>query len=200
MATPETPLIERPFPLKDLPAELREWVYFHTMAPFPPINTAAIANTQNMDVPTMAPIPAIAQVDRAIRAEALAVFYRNRELRISLHCGRNILRATAWLNSVGRSRVLPNRITIEGMGRYLDAGDTFSITIHCSEQLPQFRVDARPGASVQTQEVVELMKKEVTEYLEERAKAKEGWKEQGKLKACELSSIVNRVRKIAGCA
>lgn len=78
------------FRLMDLPAELRKEVYFPASEPFPALET------NRLDV---AKVPTIAQLSQQTRKEALAVFYRNRKIPISLHCDRDILNATGWLDN-----------------------------------------------------------------------------------------------------
>jgi len=92
-----TPYQTRPFRFLDLPPELREVIYSLAMAPFPPIDTAAIPDTPDRVV-----IPTIAQVSRTVREEALAIFYRQRPVHISLHCGENTRDSLEWAKAWDR--------------------------------------------------------------------------------------------------
>ncbi|KAF7197698.1 hypothetical protein HII31_00787 [Pseudocercospora fuligena] len=128
------------FRFMDLAAELRELIYEFASAPFPPVNTAAINNT-----PDMVHIPKIAQLNKQTRSEALAVFYRNRELKLSLHCERNIYRAESWLDAAGSGRIMPGLITFSGRE---PGGTFFHIEVRCSKNDPQFTVISRPGSAL----------------------------------------------------
>lgn len=127
------------FRLLDLPGELREIIYYHSAEDLPAIDTAAIKNHG------ISKVPLIAQLCRDVREECLAVLYRNRELRFSFHCERNIERGNMWLHAAGHHSEMPCTIVFAGVLK--QTSEFFHVTIRCSKDQPQFHVATRPGAS-----------------------------------------------------
>ena len=83
---------KEPFPFLNLPAELREQVYLIALQPITAVDTASIPGT-----PDRVRIPAVAQVSRQLRDEALHVLFRNRPVEVSLHSMENFRRALLWV-------------------------------------------------------------------------------------------------------
>lgn len=118
------------FRLLDLPAELREIIYYHSAEDLPAIDTAAIKNHG------ITKVPLIAQLCRDVREEALAVLYRNRELRFSFHCERNIERGNMWLQAAGHHSEMPCTVVLAGVLK--QTSEFFHIHVRCSKDLPYF--------------------------------------------------------------
>ena len=172
------------FRLMDLPLELRELIYYHATGPFPPIDTASIANT-----PDWVTIPPVAQLSPQTRHEALGVFYRNRPVMFSLHCQRNIERAKSWIDSCVSSPRVFNTIICSGSIWHCQ-GNFFHITIEYSPKTLRFHASARPGASEVTDHVCQTTKDEVQKYLNNQA-ANKTENEKGMLSADNLHDILH---------
>ncbi|KAK4504090.1 hypothetical protein PRZ48_005005 [Zasmidium cellare] len=181
------------FRLMDLPPELREEVYYHASPSFPPLETSK---------PDIARVPTIAQLSRQTRKEALAVFYRNRDIHMRLHTDTDILSATGWLDSCAKNAELSHKITISGR---FTAVSSFTLVISCQKRDPQFTVNVQSSVEEDRRSIVKharnavaVMKEEVSNYLENKT----SWRPEdrrGRLTVGEMRSIVNIVRKVAGC-
>ncbi|KAF2170092.1 hypothetical protein M409DRAFT_19699 [Zasmidium cellare ATCC 36951] len=181
------------FRLMDLPPELREEIYYHASPSFPPLETSK---------PDIARVPAIAQLSRQTRNEALAIFYKNRDIHMRLHTDEDILSATGWLDACAKNAELSHKITISGLFTRLS---TFTLVISCQKKDPQFTVDVQSsieeefrGIVKHTKKGVRIMKDEVSNYLENKT-VRRPEDRRGRLTVGEMRSIVNIVRKVAGC-
>jgi hypothetical protein len=175
-----------------LPAELREVIYFYALnPPFPPIETHAINNTTNR-----VRIPSIAQLSRATRNEALAVFYRRREVIISLHCQRNVDRALAWAKAWGDSAHLSDSITISGTMRTC-SNDFYQLKIKCSRDEPQFSVEVRQHPRERSNRLCQIMRSALAKHLETLAKEKQQDNQRGKLTSRDLLGVLTLVGQLS---
>lgn len=186
-----SPIPAMVFRLMDLPPELREEVYYHASPSFPPLETSQ---------PDVARVPAIAQLSRQTRKEALAVFYRNRDVTLNLRSDPDIMNATGWLDSCARNAELSHKITIDGHFPYRA---NFSLIISCQKKDPQFSADVQLDDKESRRNLVKkdfaLLESQVTNYLENKT----SWRPEdrrGRLTVGEMRNIVNVVRKITGCA
>lgn len=179
------------FRLMDLPAELREEIYYHASPSFPPLETSK---------PDIARVPAIAQLSQQTRKEALAVFYRNRDVHIRLRSDHDIINTNGWLDSCARNAELSHKITINGHFPYRA---NFSLVISCQKKDPQFtahvELDDKESRRNLVKENFALLQGQVANYLENKT----SWRPEnrrGRLTVGEMRNIVNVVRKITGCA
>jgi hypothetical protein len=76
-----------------LPPEIREIILLYSMLPLLILSTASIPNT-----PDHIQIPAVAHVCHSLRDEALAIFYRNRPLEITVYSTANEKLTETWLS------------------------------------------------------------------------------------------------------
>jgi hypothetical protein len=181
---------DKPFEFKALPPELRELVIFQASWPFPPIETNAINNT-----PKRVRIPSIAQLSRETRKEALAVFYRNREVIISLHCRRNVQRAVEWAKTWGDFH-MSDTITIGGVMKFCE-NDWYHLTIKCSRDDPQFSVEARPHLEERPNRYCQAMRDALALHLDEKAARKKDVQHKGMLTSKELLGVLVLVRRLS---
>lgn len=138
----------QPFPFMDLPAELRELVYYHAFTPIEPIDTAAIPNT-----PDLIRIPPIAQLSQQTRKEALHVLSRSRPVEISLHSSENHRRALLWaLQWHDHAAALPELVF---SGRIANLQfHFFEITVRISDEQPHLTAQAKQFSSDKAMEWV----------------------------------------------
>lgn len=186
-----SPIQATVFRLMDLPPELREEIYYYASPSFPPLETSK---------PDIARVPAIAQLSRQTRREALAVFYRNRDVTLNLRSDPDIMNATGWLDSCASNAELSHTITIDGHFPYRAK---FSLVISCQKKDPQFTADVQLDDKESRRNLVKrnfaLLESQVTKYLEDKT----SWRPEdrrGRLTVGEMRNIVNVVRKITGCA
>lgn len=175
------------FRILSLPPELRELIYYYAMAPLPPIDTAAIPGTPNRVV-----IPAIAQVSRLLRKEALSVFYRHRPVEISLHCDENVRRALKWAKAWdGHSKGFA---TVVFTGRLAEAkNEFFHITVESSKSAPYFATHSRPGASEKACKIVARMAGRLQERLK-TAGRRTSEEDRGRLTGEQLTALISHVQ------
>lgn len=184
------------FRLMDLPAELRELIYYYASAPFPPIDTASIRNT-----PDAISFPAVAQLSRQTRNEALAVFYRNREVHLSLHCDRNVERSIAWLSHWGDDTQLTDKIVLEGLHKRGTPGSMFHLTITClrKEKETQYRVNMRSHQDPKAEKACQAVKESVSLYIDKKVASDLSLLDEvGKLTKSEMLDIFTLVRSLTG--
>ncbi|EME46617.1 hypothetical protein DOTSEDRAFT_22666 [Dothistroma septosporum NZE10] len=183
------------FRLMDLPAELREQIYCHASALFPPIDTASIRNT-----PDTIHIPAIAQLSKQTRQEALAVFYRNREVQLSLHCYRNVERSIAWLINWGDDAHLTNSIVFSGLMKP-GLGNIFHLTLNClrKDSGMQYRVSRRPHADPRSEKTFRELEEKISAYINKKVESDQTLQgEVGKLTKSEILDIFDLVQRDTG--
>ena len=179
------------FRILDLPPELREHIYYFAMGPnYPPIDTANIPGT-----PDDATIPALAQVSQQLRGEALAVFYRNRTVKISLYGDENVRQAKAWVNAWAMHAQEFSSVTFAGTMRCAK-NEFFHIAIDCVKNAPYFKIHVRPGVSECGEEVLEYMLSEVEGRLA-RFRRSPSKDEKGGLTASQLRELVGVVHRSA---
>ncbi|SMQ45206.1 unnamed protein product [Zymoseptoria tritici ST99CH_1A5] len=179
------------FRFMDLAPELRELVYLHTCCPFPPIETNAINNT-----PNRVHIPSIAQLSRTTRKEALAVFYRNREVVISLHCRRNIDRAMKWAKAWGDSSYMSSAIVISGTMSKC-GNDWYQLRVSCSRDEAEFRVDVRPHTEERSNKQCLAMRDGLARHLERETANKQQEYERGRLNSKHLLGVLTVVLRLS---
>ncbi|KJX96604.1 hypothetical protein TI39_contig613g00013 [Zymoseptoria brevis] len=179
------------FRFMDLAPELRELCYFHACCPFPPIETDAINNTSNR-----VHIPSIAQLSRTTRKEALAVFYRNREVVISLHCRRNIDRAMKWAKAWGDSSYMSSAIVISGTMSKC-SNDWYQLRVSCSRDQAQFRVEVRTHLEEHSNKQCLAMRDGVARHLERETADKQQEFERGRLNSKNLLGVLTVVLRLS---
>lgn len=91
----------------DLYAELRNSIYFAVLVNEDPLWVTATCRSRLMDgTPApLAAIPALTQVCRSVRAEALPIFYGSNTFSVTLMREGNVARAKRWVEAIGDSAV-----------------------------------------------------------------------------------------------
>ncbi|GAB7364708.1 hypothetical protein MBLNU230_g5508t1 [Neophaeotheca triangularis] len=176
-----------PFRLMDLAAELREKIYFFAALPLTPIDTASIPGT-----PDFVKIPVIAQVNKQVREEALAVFSRKRSVQISLHSSQHFKQSMVWVAKHTDSSAFFSRIIFAGKLKYQN-NNFFHITIDCLPKAPYFRAHRRDAATKAADQISHYIKHRILNYLDMVAE-KAGPEYQAKLGGEQLFSLIALVK------
>ena len=177
------------FPLEALPPELRELIYYHAMSPFKPVDTAAIPGT-----PQHIRIPAIAQLSRKTRKEALYVLSRSRPIEVSLYSSVNVERALAWARNLSGRH---DHLIFSGRISQLE-NNFFRITLRISDQQPYFQVSSRPAASAEADTFIAGMKTKMLHFLSCKVDAQNA--RQARLCSqvmCDLIKLLDDESKVA---
>lgn len=147
----------------NLPAELREQVYYWAAQPITPLDTGAIPGA-----PDRVSIPAIAQTSTQLRDEALHVLFKNRPAEIRMHSAYSFNRAIDWaLKCSGHSNAFG---MIKFCGR-LEAAENqyFNITLELLDDSPFYLVHTKRCASTKADLITAQIEERLLKFLKEHA-------------------------------
>ena len=176
------------FPFLQLPAELREQIYYFAVQPIVPLDTAAIPGT-----PDRVTVPLIAQVSKLIRKEALHSLFANRPVEVSLHSSENVRRALLWADRWKDHAKSFGQIIFSGRLAACEY-NFFHITLECSDEGPFFRARARPAASARADTLVAKVKEDLLKLLERWVKKAVKGRE-GRLSGDQLRDLIKLVEE-----
>lgn len=203
----------KPFPFLELPAELRELVYYHAVQPITvslswtsirfntcvwpfangvplgqPIDTGAIPGA-----PDRVRIPAIAQTSKQLRNEVLHVLFKHRPAEIRMTSAYSFERALTWAkNCTGNSNSF-GIINFAGRLEYAQ-NEFYHVTLEISDESPYFEVRSRRGASAKADLIIAHVMEKLLNDLDAKVKAAKKGQE------CRLSgdSIADLIHLIDG--